>query len=79
MEGLSKGRLLTLVGRTLKGKNKIREAGSDEWVVLQVESSVMCLKGNAGLLVAPVTGAGDILRNKARWICADNDLDFEVK
>ena len=56
-----------LRGRTLKGKNRIREHG-DEWIVLN--------RNNAVLLVES-TESNPALRD-LRWVMGVDDPDFEV-
>jgi len=68
-------------GKTRKGKNKIREAGTDEWIVIRRENHVACLRGKPGVMIAPSTEGEDerlSARSKGRWILERDDPDFEV-
>lgn len=71
-----KGQIIKIEGQSLKGKNKIREAGTDEWVVLEVCEGVSCLKG-PGALIAPLLEEGPN-NNKMRWVHLSNDPDFVI-
>lgn len=71
-----KGQIIIIEGQTLKGKNKVREAGTNEWVVLETCENVSCLKG-PGALIAPLLEEGPN-RNKMRWVCLKNDPDFVI-
>lgn len=67
------GQLVRLTGKSLKGKNRVREHGS-LWKVLDCSRQVQCLNLRAGILVCPVT----TLDSASRWIEVDGDRDFEV-
>jgi len=69
------GDLLRLEGVTRKGKNRIREARTDRWRVLERRSHVACLNGREGLRIRPVKAADS---RHDRWIDAHSDLDFRV-
>lgn len=59
-------------GITLKGKNRVREHGS-EWLVMDRRESVQALSNRPGLwLVAVNDGYG-------RWVEATNDPDFKME
>ena len=65
--------ILTLVGKTQKGKNRIRELGN-KWRIILDWNSVTCLRGAPGFLIAPVTNDTD----KVRWIAKQHDIDFDI-
>jgi len=65
---------MKLVGKTRKGKNKIHEAGTDEWQIARGPEPCICFNGAMGIMIEPMTGDQ---ANKSRWILADNDPDFE--
>lgn len=58
-----------LVPKSLKGKNRIREAGTDRWDVLQEGK----FQGAPALLVQP-PGKSNMLR----WVLIVGDRDFEA-
>ena len=70
---------MKLIPKTLKGKNKIREAGTDQWRIARSMNNVPCLKGVPGLLIEPLTDDEDLIFNKRRWIRKFNDPDFEYQ
>ena len=64
--------VLTLSGKTQKGKNRVREHGS-KWIVLEERGS--------SLLIAAENDTpelGRILPNSARWVEKINDPDFNI-
>lgn len=67
--------VLTLKGKTLKGKNRIREQGS-KWMVIFIRDSVLfsSLSG-PWLMVASM----DAPKIQNRWIHSTNDVDFEIE
>lgn len=69
--------LLRLQGRTLKGKNKIREAGTDLWEVLLVSQYVPCLNNDVGYLIMPQGATNG--QQVSRWIKKVGDVDFIIK
>ena len=61
-----------LIGKTLKGKNKIREAGTNEWVVIKDPQRVQFDKG-LWIMIEPANGNSE----KSRWVRFDApDKDF---
>ena len=73
---------MRLIAKTHKGKNKIREAGTDEWEVAGTSPSVAAFGGAPGLLIQPVrAGFPTIIPMPScrRWIRAENDPDFELE
>ena len=65
---------MVLKGKTMKGKNRIRELGAD-WTLLREEPSVLfSSEPGPWWLVEPVKGPSD----RSRWIHASRDPDFEV-
>lgn len=61
---------IKLTGKTQKGKNRVRELGSD-WEIVAGPAPVICLQNKPGLLIQPKNNSV-----KARWIFAENDPDF---
>jgi hypothetical protein len=57
------------VPKSLKGKNRIREAGTDLWDMLQEGK----FQGAPALLVQPPSKS-----NMLRWVLIVNDRDFEA-
>lgn len=70
------GKTIRLKGKTMKGKNRIREHG-DTWTVLAETDKVLFnpAKGD-WLFIAPV--GKDQNDKSSRWIKSVNDLDFDV-
>jgi hypothetical protein len=69
---------MKLIPKTRKGKNKIAEAGTDQWRILRRWRAI-CLNGEWGLLIEPVLhDDGGLAYKKRRWIRAENDPDFEL-
>lgn len=68
--------ILTLKGKTLKGKNRIRELG-DQWIVClyrdAVSFSPIRRPGGGWLLIAPLANS-----EMVRWILLNDDPDFKV-
>lgn len=67
---------VALTAKTHKGKNKLREAGTDEWFIRREVESVQCLGGKAGLLIEPSFGFVD---GKSRWVLRQDDPDFSFE
>ena len=70
---------MKLIPKTRKGKNKIREAGTDEWTILRNEPDVPCLGGVSGLFIAPRVDDEEMAQRKARWIKKFHDPDFDIQ
>ena len=68
------GTILTLKGKTQKGKNRIRELGS-EWI-FSFSREKVAFAPNRGehWMIAPFNAD----QSKSRWIAAKNDPDFEI-
>lgn len=68
---------LTLHGKTLKGRNRVRELGT-EWLVILYRDSVSFsphrLPGGGWLCVAPIQDT-----EKTRWIMRVDDPDFVIE
>ena len=62
-------------GKTLKGKNKIREAGTDEWVVIDESETVQFSSEKNWIHILPNAKP----KKLSRWIQLNNDKNFEVK
>ena len=65
---------ISLKGKTLKGKNRIRELGADWFIVRETEKVLFSQFVGPWWLVQPVDGS----TVQARWVHAVNDVDFEV-
>lgn len=59
---------VTLTSKTLKGRNRIREHGS-QWRIIEV-GNPQCFDGAEGLFIEAVEG------NHRRWIRMHDDPDF---
>jgi len=70
------GTPLRLIPKTRKGKNKIHEAGTDQWLVIRRENSVICFWGQPGILIEPDVQGGSL---KSRWVRRDDDSDFTLE
>ena len=66
---------LIIEGKTLKGKNKIREAGTDKWVVIDESETVLFSTEKNWIHILPNGKA----KKLSRWIQRNNDKNFEVK
>ena len=71
------GKTIRLKGKTMKGKNRVREHG-DLWNVLAETDHVLFAPSSKGpwLFVAPVGKNQD--DKASRWIHGLTDLDFEI-
>jgi len=69
---------MKLKAKTHKGKNKLREAGTDEWTSTKALASVSCLGGEPGMLIKPTLEDGVFAISKSRWIKLKDDPDFEI-
>lgn len=72
-------RAMKLIPKTLKGKNKIHEAGTDCWEIEKKMDSVPCLQGRPGMLIRPVLDDEDTVWWKKRWVCQSDDPDFDFQ
>jgi hypothetical protein len=67
--------MLTLKGKTLKGKNRVREHG-ENWVVLKVRDSVLFdQRAGPWLRVAPQSAPS---LGQSRWVHATADDNFTI-
>ena len=66
---------LIIKGKTLKGKNKIKEAGTNEWVVIDESETVLFSTEKNWIHILPNGKA----KKLSRWIQRNNDKNFEVK
>ena len=67
--------MLTLIGKTQKGKNVIARDGKD-WQIVKSCDFVPCLGNKPGLLITP-KGKKRLSRG-SRWIETNGGNDFEV-
>lgn len=66
---------LIIEGKTLKGKNKIKEAGTNEWCVINKSETVQFSTEKNWIHIIPNGKA----RKLSRWIQRNNDKNFKVK
>ena len=66
---------LVIEGKTLKGKNKIREAGTDEWVVIDKAETVQFSSEKNWLHILPNGKA----KKLSRWIQRNDDKNFKIR
>ena len=66
---------LILEGKTLKGKNKIREAGTNKWAVINESETVQFSSEKNWIHILPNGKA----KKLSRWIQRNNDINFTVK
>ena len=66
---------LIIKGKTLKGKNKIREAGTDKWAVIDESETVQFSSDKNWIHILPNGKA----KKLSRWIQRNNDINFTVK
>jgi len=71
---LSINSVITLKGKTQKGKNRIREHG-DRWIITLVDDNVLCLDNQPGWFIHPTSSAPGSF---GRWIRQVDDKDFEL-
>ena len=64
------GDMVTLVGKSRHGKNRIKEHG-DRWTILQIKNNVACCNGGKGFMLG--NNDGDV-----RWVADKDDPDFEI-
>lgn len=70
-----------LKAKTHRGKNHLRNAGTDTWRILEDRESVICLGNERGLLIQPTTEGPEerfTVKSKTRWIKAKHDPDFDI-
>ena len=70
-------RFVRLIGKTLKGRSKLNDAGKpDHWVIIE-ERSMIGFSDRPGpwIHVRPDNNNTD----KSRWVNLHNDFDFEVE
>lgn len=71
------GDIVLLVGKSLKGKNRVREHG-DQWEIVDVTRAGKPMgRANGDLLVEPVIQSNP-QKPEMRWVRPTNDPDFEV-
>ena len=66
---------VVIKGKTLKGKNKIREAGTDKWVVIDESEIVLFSSEKNWIHIQPNAKP----KKLSRWIKLNNDKNFKVK
>ena len=66
---------VVIKGKTLKGKNKIKEAGTDKWVVIDESETVLFSTEKNWIHILPNGKA----KKLSRWIQRNNDINFTVK
>lgn len=67
---------VNLTGKTLKGKNRIREAGTNHWIVLrEADEVVFSVRPGPWLFVTPDANKQDF----SRWVQLADDPDFIVE
>lgn len=73
------GTTVILVGKTLKGKNRVRNIGS-EWTVIAHTDRVLFSPGKVGnwLHIEPVNSSSVDRDRLSRWVNLDDDPDFTV-
>jgi len=69
------GKTIRLKGKSMKGKNRVREHG-DEWNVNAETDRVLFAKDKSGPWLYVVPAGKDHDHKAGRWIHATNDLDF---
>lgn len=65
------GNRIVLIGKTRRGKNKIREHG-EYWDVVDRWDCVQCLDNKPGILVVSIQD------QDVRWVAVENDSHFDV-
>ena len=66
---------LILEGKTLKGKNKLREAGTGLWVVIEESETVQFSTEKNWIHILPDGRS----KKLSRWIKRNDDKNFKIK
>tara|TARA_B100000676_G_scaffold152907_1_gene150905 strand:+ start:174 stop:392 length:219 start_codon:yes stop_codon:yes gene_type:complete len=66
---------LIIEGKTLKGKNKIKEAGTNKWVVIDEAETVQFSSKKNWIHILPDAKP----KKLSRWIQRKNDVNFIIK
>lgn len=70
---------MILKGKTQKGKNRIRECGTDKWFIIHQKNRVLFdSRPGPWALVAPDIDSPSKSVILRRWIHLTDDKDFEV-
>jgi hypothetical protein len=70
------GDIITLKGKSLKGKNRVREQG-DQWIVNKADRPLV--NNSTLLLIRPIVDKDNDHDPRLRWVFPANDKDFEIK
>ena len=74
---MTQQRFVTLIPKTNKASNRMREAGTHIWIVIsQADSVIFSEKEGPWLYIRPNDNKGDKFE---RWVNLHNDFDFIVK
>jgi hypothetical protein len=78
IESNGKINFVKLVGKTMKGKNRIREAATNIWEIVSIKETIAFDPTCAGkwLLVTPKGQSA--FSKKSRWVHLTADKDFDV-
>ena len=68
---------IRLVGKTNKAKNRLREAGTSNWVVIAIAESVAFSQRDGPWYYVRPDSSQD-KRDHARWVSGTNDPDFTI-
>jgi hypothetical protein len=67
------GMPIVLAAKTYKAKSRLREAGTDVWIIKRIQREVFCLNCAPGMLIEPQG------KSKLRcWIKFPFDPDFDI-
>lgn len=72
------GQQVRLVGKTLKGKNRIREHG-DLWLVSDIREEVISKNGKKAVALVSVKTDEHGWPSDSRWVAVESDDDFTIE
>lgn len=78
-ETATEGTRLLLIGKTQKGKNRIREAKRD-WEILRIRETVLFSQetGPWALIIPLDTALSKRQDHFSRWVNLRSDIDFDI-
>lgn len=72
------GQQVRLVGKTLKGRNRIHEHGK-LWLVSDIRDQVISKNGKKAVALVSVKADEHGWPSDARWVAVENDDDFTIE
>ncbi len=74
MNKITEGTRISLIGKTKKGKERVKQYGADNWIVRRIEDSVLFSSEKGPWLFLDNGNA-----NACRWIHGICDKNYEIK